>query len=845
MRKSTSVLLAILLLITYVFTANTVVYAAKKAENSRAIAIVFDNSGSMYLEGNMAWCRATYAMEVFAAMLNKGDTLQIYPMHPITVGGKEYTMENPFMINDASQSALIREIYSPKAEGTPVESIDAAVEGIKKITADEKYVIVLTDGTTFYKNEVELTDAESIPELDNRFGTYANKDLKMMYLGIGKKVVMPTTQESEFFTKRQVQESEDTLSTLTDMCNLVFGRDTLPKSFMTKKELKLDISISKLIVFVQGENVSGLKVTGANGPVGKMESEIITKYSTAGTGRCESIPDTSLQGMIVTYTDCAAGNYTIEYSGKGNNVEVYYEPDADLDFVFTDAEGNLVEPNSLYEGDYKVSFGMKDAKTGQLISSELLGKPIYKGSYYLNGKEYQFNHDGSSGEVPVALKMNDEFDANLTVTYLSGYVIRKTSSDFGWPEGGIKVAARPAGNLKLKIIGGDEVYPLQQLEKGNAFSVEVYYQGTKLTDKELEKVQLKWNPDTSYATIKPELAGDHYNLKLYYKDPKAPASTTCGKCKVDIEANYAAQGSDAANAKATLNYRIEDDFAPIEVELTAAQDYIVIAELEKSRELVANLTMNGKPITAEEFKSVTLQVDGGGINYKVTPNESNCTFAIKLTQTDGISEGEYSVKAVAKYKDSIGRETEAEDTVIITLSNTALWIKWVVGLSILLLLLLLIWKILHIRVLSKNVKHKAGECSMSLVGKDVTEGTVFNAKLTKKQLAIRTQYNGENAGIVISGLKPGKESFLYKPQHKRNMIVSPENVRMLGEITYADINGTGFIYDKKEGKLIPEDPEQKPFMISNNANISFDGNVDEGQRTKKFHAEIPLTFKKR
>jgi hypothetical protein len=34
-------------------------------------------------------------------------------------------------------------------------------------------------------------------------------------------------------------------------------------------------------------------------------------------------------------------------------------------------------------------------------------------------------------------------------------------------------------------------------------------------------------------------------------------------------------------------------------------------------------------------------------------------------------------------------------------------------------------------------------------------------------------------------------------------------------------------------------------MISNNANISFDGNVDEGQRTKKFHAEIPLTFKKR
>ena len=44
---------------------------------------------------------------------------------------------------------------------------------------------------------------------------------------------------------------------------------------------------------------------------------------------------------------------SISYSGKASNVEVYYEPDADLDFVFTDDEGNLVEPESLYKGNYK------------------------------------------------------------------------------------------------------------------------------------------------------------------------------------------------------------------------------------------------------------------------------------------------------------------------------------------------------------------------------------------------------------------------------------------------------------------------------------------------------------
>ena len=63
--------------------------AATKKEISRVISIVFDNSGSMYEEKDKpisSWCRATYAMEVFASMLNDSDKLLIYPMHPIQDG---------------------------------------------------------------------------------------------------------------------------------------------------------------------------------------------------------------------------------------------------------------------------------------------------------------------------------------------------------------------------------------------------------------------------------------------------------------------------------------------------------------------------------------------------------------------------------------------------------------------------------------------------------------------------------------------------------------------------------------------------------------------------------------
>ncbi|MBR4950327.1 MAG: hypothetical protein IKZ23_00070, partial [Clostridia bacterium] len=122
MKRHISMLLAVVLVFTGLCFGTATVQAAKPTE-SRAIAIVFDNSGSMYIDGaspNQAWCRATYAMEVFASMLNAGDTLLIYPMHPITVGGKEYTMENPYKINGASQATTIRDIYTPDAKGTPI-----------------------------------------------------------------------------------------------------------------------------------------------------------------------------------------------------------------------------------------------------------------------------------------------------------------------------------------------------------------------------------------------------------------------------------------------------------------------------------------------------------------------------------------------------------------------------------------------------------------------------------------------------------------------------------------------------------------------------------------------------
>jgi hypothetical protein len=107
-----------------------------------------------------------------------------------------------------------------------------------------------------------------------------------------------------------------------------------------------------------------------------------------------------------------------------------------------------------------------------------------------------------------------------------------------------------------------------------------------------------------------------------------------------------------------------------------------------------------------------------------------------------------------------------------------------------------------------------------------------------------SKYAGTKTGLSMD-VKPGKDSYLYKPQHKRSILVSPDQVRMsFGEITYLDINGVSYIYDKKEEKLVPEDPEQIAFVVKNDSVITYDGIVMINGKTKKFHSEIPITFKK-
>ena len=844
MKKLLKQILVFALLICNLFVC-TLPVSAGKAEIKRNIAIVFDNSGTMYYKGEKAWCRATYAMEVFASMMNKGDSLSIHPMNPIEVNGNKYTMDSPFVISDPSQSSQIRNIYTKNADDTPIEAIDAAIKGLSSSQATENYLIVLTDGTVFYEGGKELSASVSKKKLEERFNKSVGPDLNILYLRIGSGKDMPNIN-SEYYFAQNASDSKNVLSVLTMMCNKIFARDILPASHISDKTIDFDITLSKLIVFVQGENVSDVKVTGKNGATATPSGSAKTQYSDIGSGNYKNSVDNTLQGMLVTYTDCSAGSYDISYKGKASNVEVYYEPDADLDFIFTDEEGNLVEPESLYKGNYKVQFGLKDAKTGELITSDLLGDPVYEGKYVVNDKEYPIKHSGKSGETPVALDVGDTFTAELTASYLNGYSITKTAKDFGWPEGSLTVAAKPAGDVRLEITGGDKVYNLANLEQSGTYTAKVYYKGEQLTGPELEKVDLKWEPEKSNAEIKKEFKDDHWALSLHYKDPSNPIATKCGKCTVTIHAFYTPDGSEETSGRAPLTYIIEDKVATPEITLSASQKHFEISKLDKGKSIKALITFKGNKLSPEEFKTLDFKVDCQGLGYTVTPLPEESAFEIKLNSSGTLEKGKYKITTSVIQKDNLGRELSAEESVKVRLSNMPLWLIWLIWLLIIAAIIVIAYFVSHIKRLPTKLHTNKRDCVMNIGGEDVTKNTAFNASINDDTLTVEAKYAGMKTGVRMN-VQPGTDSYLMTKQAKRKALVSAQSVKKFGAASIEDVSvgNRKYLINEETYKLEPAISGAKDFDLSNGNTVMYSGTMQLNGVNEDFYVKVKLNYKKK
>lgn len=692
-------LLAVLLVLPMLLVQLPVEAGAEQQTKTRAIGIVLDNSGSMYLPPHSsAWCRATYAMEVFASMMNEGDVLQVYPMWNISLG-KDGAEQDKLVINGPDEAQNIRRIYTPKAIDTPFETVTKAYEGLMATTADERYLIVLTDGEF---------DNMSTSEVGAQLDVYS-KDLNVMFLAIGSSVDAPTVSDSTRQYYDEASDSGQVLSKLTTMSNRIFGRDELK---VENGKISFDVSMSKIIVFVQGENVTDVTLSG-----GTVVSRHEMKYSELGAGNYPNADvDTSLQGMLLTCEDLDAGTYEVGYSGDAKSISVYYEADVDLQVQLLDEGGYAVDPSAgVYSGKYNLAYSLVD-KYGQPTTSSLLGNVLYEITYSVNGQS-QTVEDSKPGAIELDLAAETVLDGNFKVTYLNDYTIEKDAAALGWPNGGIAIGTRPVGQLEIRVSGGAGYYKLSELEEQAVYRVEILREGELLTGKDLDSAELTVNIENGNAIPEIRQEKDGFTVTLRYNGDAT--GTQCGsQCAVFTSTYTNVDGQSGQSSPIRKDYTLEDDSQALAVNLQLKQKYYLISQLDSASPIVAKLSAGGAPLSRELFDAAVVDVQIDGVECDLVPDPENSCYEIYLRKTDNIQTGQHKVTCTVNGVDAVGRPSTDEDTAQIECQNYPAWVRIVFWALLALLLLVLIWLIMNAKVLPKRIVIE--RCTFRVGNKEVT-----------------------------------------------------------------------------------------------------------------------------
>ena len=426
MKKLISKLLVFIMLITLAVPAGVVSRAAEvNKSGARAIYVVFDNSGSMYGPGNMAWSQATYAMEVFAAMMNydNGDQMKIFPMHDVTTGGTGST--SSITVRSISDIAQIHNMYTPQPLGTPYTQVNTAANELAVLldsgNVAEGWLVVLTDGD--FDSDLPATNLQT--DLEQKAEMRDNMYVQYLAMGSDIKTVADAKEEIGLYSQK-VENSSQVINELAVISNRIFERNEYT-SLKNDGSLSFDIPLSRLIVFAQGSDVSINSLKNKEGSEINLESNYeVSCSSTDGGGLTSFVTetpakDTSLKGQVAVFSDTSAimeGDYTLDVAGA-DSVKIYYEPDVKFGAGLYRGD-DQVDASTIEGGTYSIRVGFINQLTGEFIeNTSLLGEPEYK--LTVNGEEYGLG--GSSGAYQsVEIQADgDLLEISADVTYLNNY----------------------------------------------------------------------------------------------------------------------------------------------------------------------------------------------------------------------------------------------------------------------------------------------------------------------------------------------------------------------------------------------------------------------------------------
>ena len=362
------------------------VYADDDAP-SRVVNLVYDDSGSMIknVHGDKVdtWCQAKYAMEVLSAMLSENDTMNIYVMSDFESG----TSKGPRVILNGSSGTKtnIEKIHNmvTNAGNTPFNAVRKAEADLESSSADEKWLVVLTDG--------EFEDGAMKQNQIDEFFSKKPDNVKVMYLGMGANAGTITEDKSNNIYYVKAEKNKDILKKITEVGKRVFNRDRLDVNTKSNT-ISFDVPMKELIVFAQGENVSIKGIKNKSGKnIQSADSPVTVQYSDKAANNYNDVKiDKTLRGSITTFKGSfPAGKYTVDVEGA-KTVEVYYKPDVEITVSLKKGKKEVTDLSNLEAGDYTIKFKLVESGTEKKAkNSKLLGDVKFEAEVTNNGKTHK------------------------------------------------------------------------------------------------------------------------------------------------------------------------------------------------------------------------------------------------------------------------------------------------------------------------------------------------------------------------------------------------------------------------------------------------------------------------
>lgn len=413
MKKLLSVILSIMMLQILVIPSYADGNVVTDAP-SRVINLVFDNSESMVLtrmkrpDGTVyvnsiheRWSQAWYALEVFSGLMGENDVMNVF----FLFNGTGQTGADLVIKGRDGAEVNVRNVHDYEmifTGGTPFTRVQQAYHDLEAQSADEKWLVVLTDGVY---NEVNNNPDST---LINDFYHAKKDDINIMTLEIGKDLqnnIRPDAKKGIYL--ETAAEGKQILEKVIDISTRIFNTDRLTVNAYTKT-ISFDVPMGELIVFAQGKNVQINGIKKSDGTAVNYESDSVeVKHNDTsvfehveydGAKNSELVADTTLCGRIATFKgDFSSGDYELDVTGA-ETVEVYYKPNIDIAVYIKDANGNEVTNLAELEaGEYTMEFGFVKGGTDEVIPpSKLLGDVKYEAKVTNNGNEHSRTY--SSGD---------------------------------------------------------------------------------------------------------------------------------------------------------------------------------------------------------------------------------------------------------------------------------------------------------------------------------------------------------------------------------------------------------------------------------------------------------------